>query len=146
MTDPGPWNLTEPQRRQFREAQIAAKAPPDPAARMSEADLDKAIRRILADLTPLIAYHTYDSRRSASGWPDLVIARIHVQGYDDGAVMFRELKREGGKVTPAQETWLEALQWGGCDTGVWRPSDLLSGRIARELAALAGLAAKETAP
>lgn len=85
-------------------------------------------------------FHVHDSRRSFSGWPDLVIARRHVHGYDDGAVIFRELKCEDGKVTPPQEEWLEALQWGGCNTGVWRPSDLLSGRIARELAALAGLA------
>jgi hypothetical protein len=112
---------------------------PRSGAAMSEAELDRAIGRILKDLPQLTAYHTYDSRKSACGWPDLVIARVHVHGYDGGAVMFRELKREDGKVKPAQETWLEALAWAGLDTGVWRPAQLLDGTIARELAALAGL-------
>jgi hypothetical protein len=109
------------------------------AARMTERQLENAVRRILKDLPQVMAYHTYDSRRSAHGWPDLVFARRHVRGYPGGAVMFRELKTERGKVTPEQEAWLEALHFAGFDTGVWRPAQLLDGAIARELAALAGL-------
>ena len=99
---------------------------------MSEAQLDAAIRRILRDLPSLLWYHTHDSRRSPRGFPDLVA--VGPQG-----VLFRELKTAKGKVSPAQEAWLEAMLAGGVDAGIWRPSDLLNGTIARELAALAGL-------
>ena len=54
-------------------------------------------------------------------------------------LMFRELKRQDGKLTRDQVTWLEALKAAGQDVDTWRPSDLLSGRIATELAALAGI-------
>lgn len=83
-------------------------------------------------------YHTRDSRRSPHGWPDLVIAG-RSGGVGPAFVMFRELKREGGKPTPAQEWWLGLLMSSGLDAGIWTPSDLLSGRIARELAKRAGL-------
>lgn len=38
------------------------------------------------------AYHVYDSRRSHSGWPDLVLVRERI--------LYVELKREGGKPPP----------------------------------------------
>jgi hypothetical protein len=80
-------------------------------------------------------YH-YDSRRSPEGWPDLAI------GKRGGlVVIFWELKTERGRVTPAQQEWLDILVAAGNQVGVRRPSDLLSGRIAKELVALAGLRA-----
>ena len=101
------------------------------AAAMSERQLEDGVRRILADLPSVIWYHTRDSRRSPEGFPDLVaVCR---------GVMFRELKSEKGKLTKAQQEWLDALTNAGGDAGVWRPSALLSGQIARELAALAGI-------
>ena len=116
------------------------------AAAMSEDELQSRItsgtRRepgLCAQLG-LMYFHAYDSRRSPHGWPDLVIARPHTAGYPGGAVLFAELKSQSGKVTPQQEAWLEALQFAGCETRCWRPSDLLSGEIARHLAALAGMA------
>lgn len=63
-------------------------------------------------------YHTYDSRRSAPGFPDIVAVRPRTQ-----QVLFREIKTEKGKVSIAQELWLDALQKAGADAGVWRPSD-----------------------
>jgi hypothetical protein len=48
----------------------------------------------------------------------------------------RELKTEHGKVTPAQENWGDWLRLAGVDWGVWRPADLRSGRIQRELMAI----------
>lgn len=45
------------------------------------------------------------------GFPDLVLAR-------DGEVLIRELKSETGRVTDAQQSWLDA-----CGGEVWRPSD-----------------------
>jgi hypothetical protein len=99
---------------------------------MSENELEQHIRRILADLPGVLAYHTHDSRHSASGYPDWCFCGPR-------GVLFRELKREGKKPTPAQAEWLRALLAAGQDACVWRPSDLLEGRIARRLAALAGL-------
>jgi hypothetical protein len=102
------------------------------AKAMSENELQEHIRSILADLPGVLWYHTHDSRRSHSGFPDLVCV-------GPGGVLFRELKREGKKPTPAQAQWLTALVRAGQDACVWWPHDLLSGLIARRLAKLAGL-------
>jgi hypothetical protein len=100
---------------------------------MSENELQEHIRRILADLPGVVLwYHTFDSRRSSSGFPDLVCV-------GPGGVLFRELKREGKKPTTAQAQWLTALVKAGQDACVWWPHDLLSGLIARRLAKIAGL-------
>lgn len=77
----------------------------------------------------LLAYHTHDSRKSPSGFPDWVIL-------GPGGILFRELKRESKSPTPSQRAWLALLRGVGLDADVWRPSDLLSGRIGRELAAV----------
>jgi hypothetical protein len=98
---------------------------------MSEGDVERQVRHIAADLG-LLAYHTHDSRRSHSGWPDWVLS-------GKCGVIFRELKRQDGKPTRAQQEWLDALTAAGMDAAVYRPSDVLSGRVARELAALAGI-------
>lgn len=60
-------------------------------------------------------YHTHDSRRSAPGFPDLVIV-------GHGRVLFRELKREGGRLQPEQRDWLDALTAAGGDARAWFPS------------------------
>jgi hypothetical protein len=104
------------------------------AAAMSEGELDRGVRHIASDLGVLV-YHTFDSRRSEPGFPDLVLVGSR-------GVMYRELKRETGKLTAAQKTWLAALRKAGQDAGTWRPSALLSGDVARELAALAGIGAR----
>ena len=81
--------------------------------------------------------HHRRSEMTNPGWPDLVIkAPAGRRG-----VIFRELKKQRGRVTPGQQEWLDALTADGMDAGVYRPSDLLSGRVARELAALAGIGA-----
>lgn len=68
-------------------------------------------------------YHTYDSRRSAPGFPDLVLVRDRV--------LFRELKTDTGRVSKAQANWGNALTAAGADFKVWRPRDLKS--IIKEL-------------
>lgn len=74
-------------------------------------------------------YHTHDSRRSPSGFPDLVLTNNMQR-----RVIYRELKREkGGRVSPAQKEWITNLETCGQDVDIWRPSDLESGRIFREL-------------
>ena len=108
------------------------------APAMSENQLERKVRGILNDLASLAApgtilgYHTHDSRKSAGGFPDWCFT-------GPGGVLFRELKTERGKLSQAQEMWLQALARAGADVDVWRPADLLSGRIARELAALRAL-------
>src|SRR5690606_36045745 len=97
---------------------------------MSEAQLLATIRQVCRTLG-LLCYHTYDSRRSEPGFPDLVIV-----GLGPGAVLYRELKSERGRLRPEQRIWLDALSRAGQDADVWRPGDFYSGRITRELASL----------
>jgi hypothetical protein len=94
--------------------------------------LDAHVRRYLKDLR-LLGYHTNDSRRSQKGFPDWTITGKRT--------IFRELKTQRGKVTAEQREWLDALTLAGDDAKVWRPSDLLAGDIARELAAISRLGA-----
>ena len=64
-----------------------------------------------------LCYHTYDSRRSEPGFPDLVLIR-------DKVVMFRELKTDKGRLTAAQKSWGDNLTEAGSDYAVWRPKDM----------------------
>lgn len=64
-----------------------------------------------------ISYHTFDSRRSRKGFPDLVLVK-------PPRVLFVELKSEKGKTSPVQDEWLLTLvQCPGVETYLWRPSD-----------------------
>jgi hypothetical protein len=83
----------------------------------------------LCKLFGIAYYHTYDSRRSAKGWPDLAICGK--RGF-----IARELKAERGTVTPDQEEWGALLTQAGVSWDVWRPEDLRSGRIEAELRAI----------
>ena len=53
---------------------------------------------------------------SLAGWPDLVLFR-------PGRLLFRELKRDGGKLRPEQAEVLDGLAAAGADVDVWRPAD-----------------------
>ncbi|MCM1011913.1 VRR-NUC domain-containing protein [Brevibacterium sp. XM4083] len=75
-----------------------------------------------------LVYHTYDSRRSEPGFPDLVL--VHPKQMRQ---LWRELKSETGETTSAQKVWLSALLLVGDDVDIWRPRDWVSGRIEREL-------------
>lgn len=75
-----------------------------------------------------LRYHNPDSRRSQAGFPDLVLGSLSRK-----RVLFRELKTDTGRVRAAQALCLKILSFAGLDAGVWRPKDLLSGRIQREL-------------
>lgn len=50
-----------------------------------------------------------------AGWPDLVLVRE--------VVLFRELKRQGGRLGVAQQEWGARLAAAGADWAVWRPGD-----------------------
>jgi hypothetical protein len=84
--------------------------------KMTEAQLQRTIVEA-AQLLGWLVYHTYDSRRSHKGFPDLVLAR-------EGRVIFAELKTAKGKVTGDQEQWLKRLQWTVTQAMVVRPGDL----------------------
>lgn len=71
----------------------------------------------LARLSGFLVYHTYDSRRSQRGFPDLVMVR-------PPTVLFVELKSEAslGRLRPEQREWLEALsRCESVSTHLWRP-------------------------
>lgn len=94
---------------------------------MSESQLQEAVLQ-LAALTGWLTYHTFDSRRSAPGFPDLVLLQPM-----RGRLLIRELKGSSGRLTPHQSLWIRGLQACGVDAGVWRPADWSSGRIEQHL-------------
>jgi hypothetical protein len=81
-----------------------------------------------ARATGWLVYHTYDSRRSQGGYPDLHL--VHA-GRKISAL--RELKTQKGVVSPAQRKWIDALAAAGVDVDVWRPIHLFDGTIDRLL-------------
>lgn len=60
-------------------------------------------------------YHTYNSRRSKKGFPDLVLVRERV--------IFAELKTEDEDLTADQRNWREWLEGAQAEYYLWRPSD-----------------------
>lgn len=83
-----------------------------------EAALLVTVRRLAID-HGWAFYHTHDSRRSDSGFPDCVLAK-------PGRLLFVELKSERGKLTQEQAVWLSLLQHSvpGVEVYTWRPADL----------------------
>jgi hypothetical protein len=101
------------------------------AKSMKERDLQESVISTARALGWLV-FHAYDSRRSTgSGFPDLVLAR-------KSALMFVELKSERGRLSAAQERWIDTLVGGDALVCLWRPSDLLSGGIERALRSVSG--------
>lgn len=104
-------------------------------ARVAKAMPEKMLQQHITDLCEArdwLSYHTYDSRKSKEGFPDLVA----VKGY---RLVIAELKREGEKPTFNQQRWLD--RFGNIsaitqqvEVYVWRPSDWLSGEIQKVLA------------
>jgi hypothetical protein len=92
---------------------------------------EKDLQNNVIELARLLGwrhYHTYDSRRSPEGFPDLVLIR-------KGRLLFAELKSSRGRLTSAQRVWLEELKLveaqsnGTVQAIVWRPEDWLSGKV-----------------
>jgi hypothetical protein len=93
---------------------------------------EKQLQAAVIDMCRLFGvacYHTFDSRRSVPGWPDLALCGAH-------GFITREIKSEYGKTTVEQEHWGWMLRQAGISWDVWRPDDLRSGRIQRELEAI----------
>lgn len=67
------------------------------------------------DLYGLVWHHETDSRRSKAGFPDLVIV--------GNSTIFAELKTDRGRVSTAQQFWLDRINEAGGEAVVWRPRD-----------------------
>ena len=100
------------------------------AKAMAEEVVDAHVRQVAAAFPSVRAFHHLDSRGTTAGCPDWLI--VGPKG-----TLFRENKREGKKPTAAQQYVLDCLTGTGTDAAVWRPSDVLSGRIMREIRAIA---------
>lgn len=93
--------------------------------------LEAGLLRLMADLG-LYGFHARNSRGcTGPGWPDWVIVGHRV--------LYRELKSEAGRLSPDQRAVADRLIKAGADWAVWRPTQLLDGTIARELAELAAI-------
>jgi hypothetical protein len=81
---------------------------------MTEAELLDSVRT-LARFTGWMTYHTYTSKHSDAGFPDLVLVR-------GPELIFAELKRERGRITDQQQAWLDQLRdVRAIDVYEWRP-------------------------
>lgn len=97
---------------------------------MTEKQLSDGIYE-LATLLGWRSYHTFDSRRSTAGFPDWVFVR-------NGHAIFAELKTATGKVSPAQQEWLDdllAVSVAAHRVQVfeWRPANWVNGDIEQVL-------------
>jgi hypothetical protein len=107
---------------------LVAEIPARRAVRlMTEAELQALVTEACQHFG-LHHYHAHDSRRSTPGFPDSVIVGARV--------LYRELKTDTGKLTPAQRAWGSRLEAAGQDWQVWRPAEWSSGLILRQLGAL----------
>jgi len=82
---------------------------------MTEAELQNAV----IDLCKLLNwsyYHTYNSRRSVPGFPDMCLVKDRI--------IFVELKSEKGRLSPAQRQWRDDIQGAGGEWYLVRPTGL----------------------
>jgi len=90
---------------------------PEAAPAITERSFMQAMRREALRHNWLF-YHTFDSRRSAPGFVDCVIAK------PGRPLLMAELKVPGGVVTLAQQRWLEVLgQVDGVEAHLWTPDE-----------------------
>jgi hypothetical protein len=94
---------------------------------VTEAQLQQAVIDV-ARFYGWLHYHTHDSRRSVAGWPDLFL--VHPR---TGEIVVAELKATSGRVSHAQQEWIDAFAAAGVVVNVWRPSHLTGGQVARAL-------------
>jgi hypothetical protein len=85
------------------------------AGNPSERDFQTGVLE-LARLLGWRSYHTHDSRRSAAGFPHLVLVRGE-------RLVFAELKSETGAPSADQRAWLDALAETPAESYLWRPAD-----------------------
>lgn len=94
------------------------------AKQYTEKEFQEQVVEMAVNLHWLV-YHTFDSRRSESGFPDLTMT-------NGKRLIFAELKREGEDPKYDQQVWLDTLTKTRMTSGerwlpevyVWRPSNL----------------------
>jgi len=105
---------------------MSKKGIPDVTRAMTEKQLQNAVMN-LAKLLGWKTYHTHDSRRSPSGYPDTTLTR-------GGRLIYAELKVGRNRPSAEQMAWLGALgAVPGIEVYLWRENDWLSGEIERIL-------------
>lgn len=87
---------------------------------MNNATSEKQFQAMIvraAQMNGWAVYHTYDSRKSTPGFPDLILIR-------DNVLIAAELKSQKGQVRPEQMRWLKAFA-GVKDVRacLWRPAE-----------------------
>lgn len=95
--------------------------PDNPPRGHDESDLQTKVIQ-LAVIHGWLHYHTHDSRRSAPGFPDLVLVR-------PPRIVFAELKTTRGTLTGPQDMWMAKLKEAAganphVEVYLWRPSHL----------------------
>ncbi len=94
---------------------LPASLAPPPEIFESEAKFQAAFMKQARDWGWL-CYHTYDSRRSEEGFPDIIMLRRDRQL----AIEAKRSRKE--KPTPKQRKWLRGFQAiPGCEVHVWSP-------------------------
>lgn len=86
---------------------------------MGSGPLEKDVQATIVELARMcgwFVYHTFDSRRSEPGFPDLVLVRERV--------VYAEIKRLGEQPRESQLDWLNALACAGAEVYVWTIADL----------------------
>lgn len=94
---------------------------------MLEEQLALEVTRLLEARPGLLWHRCRDSRhcRGPRGWPDLAIV--------GSRLILRELKGEDTRARRYQLAYGQLLVAAGVSWSIWRPADLESGRIEREL-------------
>lgn len=95
--------------------QTTGSVPRTLAATMNEKEWQELVLHF-ARLHDWWCFHPYDSKKSAPGWPDLVMIR-------PPEFVVVELKTDKGTVTDSQRQVLAALEECGIEAHLWRPSD-----------------------
>lgn len=114
--------MTAPVRLGVSVAEFRARQ----AEAMSEAQLTTAFLALARfhGWVKELAYHAHDSRRSREGFPDWTMVNPRQR-----RLLFAELKKQDGRVSPAQRRWIDGLELAGQEAYVWRPSDILDGSM-----------------
>ena len=108
------WLVPESAVYKLKSPKRPRKRRPTPFDGWTEAQFQAHIVRVARELGWEV-YHSYSSRRSEPGFPDLVLVKERT--------LFREIKTEKGRLTAAQIRWLNKLTQSGEDAEVWRPGD-----------------------
>ena len=97
-----------------------AKTPGQPRVRSWPNILEKDFQQMVLNVAKpcgWLTYHTYDSRRSDPGFPDLCLVR-------GPRLIYAELKTVKGRLKEQQQTWLTKLTEVPCvEVYLWRPTD-----------------------